>query len=301
MKIRTLQYSLIQGIKGLFKNRLMTVASIGIISACLFILGVSYCILLNIDYMIENFDDTLSIVTFLEGGLTEDQVNNLLTDIESDTNVKTVIYTSPEEAWNEFKGELDANEDILAELEKDNPLSDSASFEIFLYDASKQEDFVAYINTLPGIRDCYYSQESIDVIVNFSVLLQYISLILISILLAIATLLIANTIKIGLFIRRHEINIMKYLGAKDSFIRLPFVIEGILIGLLGALIPFGIIYYSYDYLINIINDEFYMLNDFIAFVELSQIVSILGPIFLSIGIGIGIVGSFLSIRKHLRV
>ncbi|WP_170311602.1 permease-like cell division protein FtsX [Vallitalea okinawensis] len=301
MKIRTLQYSLVQGIKGLFKNRLMSAASIGIISACLFILGVSYCVLLNIDYMVENFDDTLSIVTFLEGGLTEDQVNNLLTDIKSDTNVKTVIYTSPEEAWNEFKGELDANEDILAELEKDNPLSDSASFEIFLYDASKQEDFVTYINTLSGIRDCYYSQESIDVIVNFSVLLQYISLVLISILLAIATLLIANTIKIGLFIRRHEINIMKYLGAKDSFIRLPFIIEGILIGLIGALIPFGIIYYSYDYLITIINDEFYMLNDFIRFVELSQIVSILGPVFLGIGIGIGIIGSFLSIRKHLRV
>lgn len=301
MRIRTLKYSLLQGIKGLFKNRLMTAASIGIIAACLFILGLSYCVLINIDYAIGDFDDAFAIVAFVEGGTSEEDINKVEKQIKDNPDVKEVIYISPEQAWNDFKQQLNASEEVLSELEVDNPLTNSASFEIYLYDANKQEGFVKYLNTLPHIRQIDYSQQAVEVITNISILIQYVSLVLIIILLAIATLLIANTIKIGLYIRKNEINIMKYLGAKDTFIRLPFIIEGMLIGLIGSLIPYGIIYYSYDNLIEAINEEFSMLTQFISFVQLDQITSVLGPMFLAIGIGIGIIGSSISISKHLKV
>lgn len=301
MRLRTLQYSIVQGLKGLFKNRLMSMASIGIIATCLFLLGVSYCILFNVDYMVKNFDDNLGIVAFLNEDLSEKDAQELKTIIEAKSQVKSVVYTSPMEAWNEFKGELEASDDILQQLEKDNPLSGSASFDIFLYDASFQEEFVQYLNNLNGIRKIDYSQDSIDIFVSFSTLLKSISFVIISILIGIAILLIANTIKVGLYVRRHEINIMKYLGARDSFIRLPFIFEGIIIGLLGATVPYAIIYYSYDYIVEIINKDFMLLSSFMQFVELNAITTYLLPIFIGIGVGIGVIGSAISIHRHLKV
>lgn len=301
MKLRTLQYSLVQGLKGMFKNRLMTMASIGIIATCLFLLGISFCIVMNVDNMVENFDDNLGIVAFLKEDTTEEDALALKEIIEKKSQVKTVTYTSPMDAWNNFKGEIEASDEILQQLEKDNPLAGSASFDIFLYDAAQQKEFVNYLKNLTAIRKIDYSQDSIDIFVSFNKLLKSISVVIIGVLLGIAVLLIANTIKVGLYVRRHEINIMKYLGAKDSFIRLPFIVEGILIGIIGAIIPYGIIFYSYDYLIEIINTDFTLLANYMQFLELKQITAYLLPTFMGIGVGIGVLGSGISIHRHLKV
>lgn len=274
-------------------------ASIGIIAACLFIMGMTYCFMTNIDYNVKQVDDDfLAIVVWFNEGTEESEILKLAEEIKKKTEVKSAQYISPDQAWKSMKEQLlgKGQEDVFY---KGNPLKDSACVKIYLYEEKEQERFVTYLNAQRIVRKVDYSSESVNIINNIKTVIQYISLALIGILLLIGVMLIANTIKIGIYVRRNEISIMKYIGAKDHFITVPYVIEGIFIGVFGALIPFGIIYYSYDYLINMLTTEFAILA-VVKFVPLATITSVIGPLFIGIGIGIGVLGSWISLKKYMR-
>lgn len=301
MKIRTIKYCIAQGFKGIIKNSLMSLASIGTIASCLFILGVTYCIVANVDGMLADMDDSLGVTAFINKDISQEEIDSLLARIKSREDVKEAKYVSPEEAWEKFKKEFSEEEELLEGLDQDNPLINSASYEIYLYEAEQQEGFVKYLELQPEIREINYAENAANVLIGFSLLIRYVGLALILILIFIAILLIVNTIKLAVYIRRYEINIMKYIGAKDTFIKLPFIIEGIIMGGIGAALPLAIVYYSYDYITSFIYNEFPFVIDLFRFIEISNIVSILFPLFFTIGIGLGVIGSTISIKKHLKV
>ena len=303
MRVRTIKNCVKDGVHSIVRNGLMSVASIGTISACLFILGITYCIVVNAQQFIRNLDSSLGIVAFLEGGVTEDEAVRLAADLNAREEVKTATYISPNEAWETFKDSLqgDINGDLLNELDADNPLSDSANIEIYMTSAEKQDELVAELEKDPRIRLVRYSKKAADLMSSIANLATYIGIALMVILMLIAVLLIANTIRLSIYIRRREINIMKYIGAKDSFIRLPFMVEGMLLGFLGVFVPTGIIYFGYYYLIGVINRNFSGMSYLVSFVNVNTIMKGLFPIFLGLGVIVGMIGSLVSIRKHLKV
>ena len=301
MRIRTLKYWLKEGTRGVIRNRLMSLASIATIGACLFLLGVAYLVVANIDYVLAEVDETIGITAFVKEDIEEQEVELILEKIQNRSEVKSVKFITPEEAWQSFKESLGEDKALLEGLDEDNPLENSASFQITLNDINKQEQFVGYLDTFPEIRKINHSKESVDILVSIGNLVRYISIAVISILILIAILLMNNTIKLTVFMRKNEINIMKYIGATDRFVRGPFVVEGILIGTIGALIPYFVIKFSYEYIINLIYEKIPEMSNLIEFIHIDLLKSTLFVMFIVIGIGIGIIGSKTSLRKHLKV
>lgn len=303
MKLRTVDYCFKQGVVNLFKNRLMSIASIGTIAACLFIVGIFYIVAANVQYTLQEAESNLGIAVFLKEDITDTEIKNIETMISEREEVKSVEYISPEQAWNDLKDTVyKDNKDLLVGFDGDNnPLKDSDNFQVKIKDIEKQDSLVKYIQTLSGVRFVKQEKDITEIIKGFNSFINYMSIVLIIILIFISVFLISNTVRIAISVRKNEINIMKYLGAKDFFIKFPFIIEGMLIGAIGAIVPLAIIYFLYDYVISMINGKFIVINQFLSFMNVGQIYSILIPVSLLIGIGIGIVGSRITIRKHLRV
>lgn len=302
MKIKTLGYCMEQGVINLYKNRLMSLASIGTISACILIIGIFYSIISNIDFMVNKIQDNIGVAVFFEENITQVKIDEIRKAIEQRGEVLTITYISAEEAWESFKTDyFEGREQLLAGFEDENPLKDSASFQVFLSDISKQAELVTYIQTLPGVSHIREDREVTNVIKSISDLIKYASIVLVAILIMISVFLISNTVRLTIELRKREINIMKYVGATDGFIRGPFIIEGAFIGLVGALIPLVIIFYSYADIIYKIMKKFILLDDYLIFMPVGAIFVRLVPVSIIIGAGIGVVGSMLTIHKHLRV
>lgn len=305
MKLRSIRVCVKQGMQGIWRNRLMVVASVLTVSVCLFILGVVFCLVANVRQFTEDLDDSLGIIAFLSENVTEESVPTLLEQVENMDGVKEVVYVSAEEAWERFKESMNFSEqfgeETMTQLDRDNPLANSASFQIYLYEASSQNDFVAALQTMPQFRRIIYSSTTADMLSNMSSLITWGGMALIMLLIFVAVLLISNTIKLSVFVRRTEIGIMKYIGAKNSFVKIPFVVEGMIIGVLGAVLPAILIYFSYNSMIQVVVQQFSGFSQLIHFINANTIVLQLLPIFFAVGIIVGVMGSTLSLRKYLKV
>lgn len=296
-------YGIKQGIKNVFRNRLFSLASIGTITACLFIFGVFYCIVMNFQYIFSEVETTVGVTVFFDEEVGEERILEIKSQLEGREEVNNVNYTSPEEAWEEYKERAfpEGDQDILTNLDEDNPLAASASLEVYLNDASRQEKLVEYIQSIDGVRKVNASKSVAESFASFGRLISYVSLGIIVILVGVAVFLISNTVTIGITVRHEEIAIMKYLGATDFFVRAPFLIEGMLIGLIGSLIPVCILKVLYDKVVLFVGTEFSVLNGILTFLPSGEIFRILLPVSLIIGLGIGFIGSYLTLIKHVRV
>ena len=296
-------YGIKQGIKNVFRNRLFSLASIGTITACLFIFGVFYCIVMNFQHIFSEVETTVGVTVFFNEDVEEEQILAIKSQLEVRDEVDSINYTSPEEAWEEYKERAfpEGDQDILANLDEDNPLAASASLEVYLKDTSRQQDLVDYIQTIDGVRRVNASKSVAESFASFGRLISYVSLGIIIILVGVAVFLISNTVTIGITVRHEEIAIMKYLGATDFFVRAPFLIEGMLIGLVGSLIPVCILKVLYDKVVAFVGTEFSVLNSILTFLPSGEIFRILIPVSLIIGLGISFIGSYLTLIKHVRV
>ena len=164
-----------------------------------------------------------------------------------------------------------------------------------------QPALVTYLESLDGVRLVNRSDIAATTLTGVNALIAYVSMGIIAILFAVSVFLISNTVTIGISVRKEEINIMKYIGATDFFVRSPFVIEGMLIGLIGAAIPLGLIYVVYNVVLEYVTDRFNMLSSLLSFLAVEEIFNVLVPVSLGIGVGIGFLGSIVTVRKHLRV
>ena len=239
MRINTLFYTLRQGFRNIFRNKWFTLASIATIGACLFLFGLFYAIVVNFQHIVKNAEQGVSVTVFFDAGLEDTRIQEIGEMIARRTEVSNVHFVSADEAWQSFK------QDYLGEYADgftENPLANSANYQIYLSDVSMQSALVTYLESIPGVRRVNRSEITATTLTGVNALVAYVSVGIIAILLAVSIFLISNTIMIGISVRKEEINIMKYIGATDFFVRSPFVIEGMLIGLIGAAIPLGIIY-----------------------------------------------------------
>lgn len=299
MRISTLLYSIKQGFKNIRRNRMFSIASIGTISACLFLFGIFYFIVANFQYMIKTAESSVGVTVFFESGISEEQIKKIGDEIKSRPEVISVEYISAEETWNNYK-EKYLSDELAASFGDDNPLADSASYSVYLDNIEKQKDLVTYINGLNGVRQVNHSDSIADTFKNFNALVGYVSAAIIIILLSVAIFLISTTVTMGIAVRKEEISIMKLIGATDTFIRAPFIVEGIIIGIIGALLPMGILYIIYHKIISYITEKYITIFRTFEFLHINKIFTILIPVALLIGMGIGFFGSFVTVRRQLR-
>lgn len=295
-------YSVRQGIKSMRKNRMFTLASIGTMAACLFLFGMFYFIVSNFNHMVKEVETSVGVTVFFEEDISQEQIDSIGEAIKARDEVDHMEFISAEKAWEQFvKENFKDNPELVKSFGTDNPLKDSASWQVFIKDISAQEEVAAYIETIEGVRLVKRSDDTAKGLENANKLISYVSIAIILILLAVSIFLINSTISTGITVRRAEIGIMRLMGASDFFIRAPFIVEGVVIGIIGASIPLVILIISYDSIINYINNKFNLISGWLTFLEAAQIFRILIPICLLIGIGVGFLGSFFTVRKHLNI
>ena len=302
MRINTILYCLKQGIRNIFKNKLFSLASISTMSACIFLFGLFYAIVMNVQYMVQEAETSLCVTVFFEPGTSETRINVIGEEIKLQPQVSAVEYTSASEAWESFKEVyFEGNEKYAEAFMGDNPLANHSSYAIYLKSADSQDELVTYLESIPEIRKINKSDITANSFADFGILIGYVSGAIILILLAVAVFLISNTVSVGITVRREEISIMKLIGATDLFVRAPFLVEGILIGLIGAAIPLAAIYYLYGNVIQYILEKFSILSNIMVFLPVKDVFHSLLPVGLILGVGIGFIGSSMTTRKHLRV
>ena len=302
MRISTFGYVGKQGVKNIWRNKMFSLASIATMSACIFLFGVFFSIIVNFQHIIKTAEEGVAITVFFEEDATDSEKKAIGKALEARKDVAEVKYISAEEAWEEFQKQYFADNPELAEgFKNDNPLASSDNYEVYMTDVASQKKLVSFAESLDGVRKVNKSDTVANTLNSVNKLVWYVSVVIIAILLAVSIFLISNTVTMGITVRREEIAIMKYIGAKDGFVRAPFIIEGILIGLVGAAIPLGILYVLYNKAITYILTKFSLLNNILDFLPVGQVYKTLLPVGLLLGIGIGFVGSFFTIRKHLRV
>lgn len=400
MKLRTWKYYISQGFRGVFKNGLMSAASIIIVSACVFTVILSLSIMANVDYVLNQIESNVGVTVFLGNKPTDAQVKVLQKKIEEMPNVTKVTYISQQGALEKAKKMWDT--DTLDGLKEDNPFP--RSLDVQVSGISHQKDVIARItklqqefenqivngevetvaetttidpaqaakaavnnavkeagsqptttktalldkltgtvevqaegtsatpvteglptpatiqqennepvtvNNAPKIGDADYEYQGIesirhaqqltDTLMAIDAIFKIVSVVIIAILAIISIGIIMNTIKLTVFIRKNEIGIMKYVGATDWFIRWPFIVEGVIIGLIGAAIPSVISWLSYDRIVDYFNTHISVLNTLVSLKSGSEIFIVTIPVALLVGALLGAVGSITSVRKHLRV
>ena len=317
MRISTFGYVGKQGVKNIWRNKMFSLASIATMSACIFLFGLFFSILVNFQYIIKSAEEGVAITVFFNDDATEEQKKEIGEQLESRDDVSEVKYVSADDAWAEFQKEYFGDNPELAEgFKDDNPLAGSENYEVYMKTvkgdnkdliakskslSATQQDLVKFAQSLDGVRQVNKSDVVANTLSSVNMLVAYVSIAIIAILLGVSIFLISNTVTTGITVRKEEIAIMKYIGAKDFVVRSPFVIEGLIIGLFGAAIPLALLYFLYDKAVVYIMEKFSILKNIITFLPVGNVYIYLLPIGLVMGIGIGFLGSYFTVRKHLRV
>lgn len=302
MKFSTFFYNVGQGFKNIWRNKMFSLASIATMSACIFLFGIFYSIGTNFSSMILAAEQGVAVTVFFDEGISDSRIEEIGEEIGKRAEVSKYNFVSADEAWETFKVEyFDGNEALAAGFADDNPLANSENYEIYLNDVSMQPTLVSFLEGLDGVRQVNQSEVAAQTFADLNKLLAFIFMGIIIILLAVSIFLISNTVTVGISVRKEEIAIMKLIGAKDSFVRAPFVVEGIVIGLIGSAIPLGLMRVLYATVITYIAEQFNFLSSMISFIPVNVIFETLIPISLILGVGIGWLGSRITLHKHLRV
>lgn len=302
MRISTFWYCLKQGANNIRKNVLFSLASIATISACIFLFCLFFSIVVNLQYMVKSTESTVGITIFFEEDTSEERIKAIGEEIKARQEVKEVQYTSAEEAWEEAKKDYFGDMEDLAEgFMEDNPLANSSSYSIFLNDIADQDTIVNWLKDMDEVRRVNYSQTAAEGLSNINKIIGILSVMIIGVLLAVAIFLISNTISVAAAFRKNENQIMKLIGATNYMIRAPFVVEGVILGLVGAVIPLVAIYYLYLNVVEYVAEKFSILSGLLNFLPVNEIFPYMAGTALVLGVGIGFFVSFFTIRKHLKV
>lgn len=302
MKINTIFYSINQGLKNVFRNKMFSLASVATMSACIFMFGLFYIIVTNFSAIVKTAEEGVAVTVFFDEGMGEEEIVAIQNDISKRVEVSKIVYVSAEEAWKTYQSDyFEGYTEAAESFGNDNPLSNSANLEVYLNDVSMQTSLVNYINSLNGVRKVNQSKDLANTLTDLNKLISYISAGIITILLCVAVFLISNTVTVGISVRKEEIGIMKLIGASDYLVRAPFVVEGVAIGFIGALIPLVLLYVMYGKICEYIAIKFNVIGSMIQFIPSVEVFGTLVPIALILGVGIGFLGSKITIRKHLKV
>ncbi len=291
-------FTLKEAFKNLWRNRLMSIASISSVSATLLILGIIFALILNINAMAQSAKDQFdSIQVYLNDDLSSDEVIALQDKIKEVEGVSDVVYESKSDALKRMKESWQDNAYLLEGLES-NPLP--SSLIVYLSDIYYSGSVLNEIKNLNGIEEIKSYQDIVEQLLSITEGIRKTGIIVIFVLIAISTFIIHNTIKLTVNSRRREINIMKYVGATNWFIRWPFLVEGTILGLIGAGLSALAMKFAYDYVFEMMHSDFYVLVSAYVIPPTDLMKDVLF-LFLIIGAGIGALGSIWSMRKYLNV
>ena len=275
---------------------MFSAASIATMTACIFLFGLFFSLLINFRYIVKNAEEGVAVTVLFDDGVDQATINSIGEQIKAYKGVTKVEYISAEEAWDEWSKQYFGNTELAAEMaegfKNDNPLANSSSYSVYVDKIEHQDALVKYIEGLDGVREVNQLKGATQTLSSFNTLLTYISVAIILILLCVAVFLISNTVAIGISMR---------IGATNFFVRAPFLIEGMIIGLIGAIIPLVLLFVMYKKVIEYVLTKFSMLSSVVQFMSVTQVFEVLTPVALILGMGIGLFGSVITIRKHLRV
>lgn len=297
MRLRTWAYFIAEAFKSIFRNGWMSLASVGVVIITLFLLGSFMLLNYNIGFLSSDIKSQIEVIVRLEEGITRSQRDQVYISIEGFEEAKEVTFVSREEALERLRIQMGEQGHLLEGYgeQGNNPLRDS--FEVKSNVPEEVPELAKKIKELPGVGRVDYGGEILERLFSVTRILNWVGLAFMIGLGISATFLIANTIKLTVFTRRQEIMIMKMVGASDWFIRWPFVIEGLVLGLLGSLVPVAGLYYGYQYVVEWVSFNI----PFLGLMPTSEVFHFLLQTLFILGIGLGVLGSSFSLRKFLKV
>ncbi len=297
LKLSKLKYSFREAKKNVTRNGLMSVASLFTIASCLVILGIFAILTVNVNSITAQIKDQCEVQLYMYQGTSPERITAIGEEIKNISNVKEIELFTKEQTLAYAKEDMfQGNEAMLDGFDEDNPFSDS--YKIILTNIEQTSETVTELGKIADVEKIVNKQDVVNIVISLSDAVKNFSIVIMLILLLVAIVIISNTVKLTVFNRRKEINIMKYIGATDRFIRVPFILEGIIIGFLGAVAAFIVVFWGYfailKYLVSI---------NFTAFelIGIWSITPIIALIFVLFGCLIGVAGSSVSMRKYLQV
>lgn len=297
LNLSKVKYSFSEAKKNVIRNGLMSVASLFTITCCLLILGVFAILSMNVNYISDQIKDQCEIQLYINTGASQERVSQIGEEIKAVENVKEISLFTKEETLEYAKKDMfEGNEGMLDGLDEDNPFSDS--YKIILNDIELTSETVSSLENIPDVDKVVNKQDVVNTVVSFSGGIKKFTIVMMVILLMVSIVIISNTVKLTVFNRRKEINIMKYIGATDRFIRVPFVLEGFIIGFASAVLAFLLVFWGYFALVRYMQSFNFGVVEFVSVIDIIPAIAILFVVFGSL---IGVVGSAISMRKHLQV
>ncbi|WP_326512565.1 permease-like cell division protein FtsX [Clostridium intestinale] len=296
MKLSSIKYFIVDAFKSIKRNLTISIASMATVLVTLLIFGVFLLTALNIGKGVADIESKVEIMVVLKDDVTMMDQREIEIQLKKETGVKDVVYESKAEALEKFKGQLNEYKDLLNGYDdKNNPLTNS--FLVKLEKPEYAEAVADSVSDMTGVESVENDQELINKIASFTKAIRWVGVVLFIILVGVSLFLIINTIKLTVFSRRREVGIMKFVGATDWFIRWPFIIEGVIIGLLGAVLSNIVLYSSYSVLFSVISKQLITMT----LVAPSYVLTVMLGEFIIGGILIGAFGSFIALRKFLIV
>jgi cell division transport system permease protein len=294
-------YLLKEGFRNIKQNHVISLAAIGVLIACLLLVGASVLFTMNINSLVGYFESQNEALVYLEDTVTDSRITAIQSEISSLDNVSSITFISKEEGLEDWMETLGDDGTLLSWLVDDNPLQDS--FCVVVRDLSRLEETTAQLRAINGVETVSASGEVAAAVTALKRGVNTAGIAIVAILAAVSFLIVANTIRISVFSRRKEISIMKYVGATDAFIRLPFLTEGLLLGIISATIAFFLLWGGYTLVLRAISDSSFMYSGILGgnLLSFSSVALRLYLYFLAGGCVIGGLGSVIFVRKYLRV
>ena len=297
MKWSSFQYLTKQGLHNLRANRLMSLASIGVLTACLLLTGIAGLFSANVNSLVEYLGDQNETVVYLDQGLSDEELASVDQTLRSMPGLAAVTYVSQEEVLETYKGYMSEYADLFNDFEEDNPFH--ANYRVVLEDLNQLDEMIAQLEQIDGVYSVSAPTQLSSVFLTIQRAVTYAGWALVAVLALVSVVVISNTIRLTVFARRKEINIMKYVGATNGFIRWPFVYEGLLLGTLSAAVAFGLQWLLYLAVAKgIASSDSLQILHIVPFRDIWYIVAL---VFLAAGILVGVGGSLTAIRRFLRV
>ena len=300
MKYNRLGYLIGEGFSNVFKNKKSTGASLMIMCATMIIFGVFLILSENINHFVQEVESAQGIQVFATDEATDEQIQQLGEQIKQINGVNTVEYKSKEAALDQMKEKFEENQDLLAGYEGENNIF-TASYVVTLTDLNLSGQVQDEISKLENVKKITSSDETVSTLIDLANGIKIVTGVILVLLIFISIFIIANTIKLTVHARRKEISIMKYVGATNGFIRWPFIVEGMIIGIISSAISILIVAVAYNFIAEqMVNSQFMKMVG-VSLVGFSDMFSSIIFVYMLLGIGIGALGSIISMRKYLKV
>jgi len=298
VKYNVIGYFLSEGFRNVFKNKKSTISCLGVMCATMLIFGLFFTFGKNINSAVSTLEQEQGMQVFMEYEATEEEISKLNDDLNKIQGINSVTFVSKEEAYNTMKQRLGKNEKAMSGF---GPERFSVSYIVTLTDLELNNQVYNEINALEGVRTIQNKRETIETLSKIGDTIQIVTFVMFAILILISLFIISNTIKLTVHARRKEISIMKYVGATNGFIRWPFIVEGMIIGVFSSLISIAVVGVAYSGLAEkLVNSQFMQVIN-MSLVSFGDMFNSIIFVYMLLGIGIGAFGSVISMRKYLKV